>query len=192
MGDKDEERGPVEQGVAEAEEERYPLYMGRDQAVGGNETERGDGGEQTELCEQHPAATAPQQRQHEAIEQRRPEEFPGVGKLDEGKQSDGLEVYPFGAQPGGEQVEQQEERQPRGEAGEHADEHAPGEELLPHGHRAYLTLPGDAPWLGKHLEHSSSGCVMGRRESRRLGDVMVGMIHDADRQYFLDNTGQKE
>ena len=67
----------------------------------------------------------PKPGQAEAVEQRRPEEFPGVGKLDQREEADGLQIDALAAQPGRQQVEQQVERQARGKTGEDADQHLP-------------------------------------------------------------------
>ena len=61
-----------------------------------------------DLGQQHPAAPPSQYRHRIAIQQRRPEEFPGVGKLDQREQADDLEIDVLGAQPGGNQIEQQD------------------------------------------------------------------------------------
>ncbi len=84
-----------------------------------------DGEQQTDLRQQHPAAPAPETGDAEAVEQRRPEKFPGVGKLDQGEEADGLEIDPLAAQPGRQQVEQQIKRQTGRKTGEDADQHLP-------------------------------------------------------------------
>ena len=60
---------------------------------------RGDHRQQTELRQQHPTAPPPEQWHHIAIQQRRPQKFPRVGKLDQRKQADSFEVNMFAAQP---------------------------------------------------------------------------------------------
>jgi hypothetical protein len=75
--------------------------------------EEADGEQQADLRHQHPASPATEAGQAEAVEQRRPEEFPGVGELDQREEADGLQVDALAAQPGGQQVEQQVERQAR-------------------------------------------------------------------------------
>jgi hypothetical protein len=72
--------------------------------------EQADRQQQTDLREQHPAAPATEW-QAVAIEQRRPEELPGVGKLDQREETDDLEVDAVAAQPGRQQVQQEVERQ---------------------------------------------------------------------------------
>jgi hypothetical protein len=108
---------------------RQPEYR-HNVAARREQAERGDRRQQADLRDQHPAAAAAADTsgRRVAVEQRRPEELPGVGKLDQGEEADGLEVHALRTQPGRHQVEQQIERQAGREAGEHADQHAPGEQ----------------------------------------------------------------
>jgi hypothetical protein len=120
--------------------------------------------QQADLGDQHPAAP-PAQRRRIAVEQRRPEELPGVGKLDQREQPDGLEIHALRAQPGRHQVEQQVKRQPRREAGEHADQHAPVKEWLqprgPHQKRRVMGHQGLFSGLAmRHLFDLSNGSVV--------------------------------
>ena len=91
------------------------------------QAESRNGGEQQDLRHQHPAAPPAEKSDVVAIHHRRPEKFPGVRQLDQGKQSDGLQVHVLGAQPGGNQTDENEERQTGTEAGKNADQHAPRE-----------------------------------------------------------------
>ncbi len=86
--------------------------------------------EQRQLRDEHPAATAAEQRHRVAVEQRRPEELPRVRELNQREEADRLQVDAGRAQPRGQQVEQQIERQSRRETGEDADEHPPVEKRL--------------------------------------------------------------
>ncbi len=92
--------------------------------------EQRDRGEQQQLRREHPPAPAPQQRQPVAVHQRRPQELPGVGELDQREEADRLQVHGFRAQPRRQQVDEDVERQAGGEAGEDADQHPPVEERV--------------------------------------------------------------
>ncbi len=95
-----------------------------------------DGQQQAKLRQQHPAAPAAEAGDAEAVEQGRPEEFPGVGKLDQREEADRLQIDALAAQPGWQQVEQQVKRQAGAEAGEDADQHLPGQQRRePGGHQ---------------------------------------------------------
>ena len=48
---------------------------------------------------QHPAAPSPKPGHDKAVKQRRPEKFPGVGELNQGKRADHFEVDMFCSQP---------------------------------------------------------------------------------------------
>jgi hypothetical protein len=50
-------------------------------------------------------------RQREAVDQRRPEELPRIGQLDQREKAERLQVDAFGAQPRRQQVEKEVERQ---------------------------------------------------------------------------------
>jgi hypothetical protein len=89
---------------------------------------------QTDLSQHHPAAPSAKHWQRIAVQQRRPDELPGVGKLDQRKQADGFKIDMLAAQPGRQQIEQQIQRQAGGKAGEHADQHAPGKQLPEYAH----------------------------------------------------------
>ena len=112
----------------EQREERRQPQDGPDVVLWTEAAEEADGEQQADLGHQHPASATTEAGQAEAVEQRRPEEFPGIGKLDQGEEADGLQVDALAAQPGRQQVEQQVERQARGEAGKDADQHLPVEQ----------------------------------------------------------------
>jgi hypothetical protein len=82
------------------------------------------------LRDQHPSAASAEQRQRVAIEQRRPQELPGIRNLDQREKTDRLQVDAAGTKPGGQQADQQVQRQPGREAGEDADQHPPVEQRL--------------------------------------------------------------
>ena len=79
----------------------------------------------------HAGFTPAEPRQRVAVEQRRPQEFPRVGKLDEREERDRLQVDALGAQPGRHQVEQQVEGKARAEPRHDADQHPAVEQRLP-------------------------------------------------------------
>ena len=99
-----------------------------------------DGEQQADLGQQHPAASAAEAGHAVAVEQRRPEELPGIGKLDQREEADGLEIDAFAAQPGRQQVEQQVERQAGGKPGEDADQHLPRQQRCKPGRHQRLRV----------------------------------------------------
>ena len=104
--------------------------------------------EQAELGDDHPAPAPTEHRNHVPIEQRRPEEFPGVGKLDQRERADRLQADALGAQPGRHEVQQDVQRQPRAEAREDADQHPPREQRRPDrglGARHEVSVPARPP-----------------------------------------------
>src|SRR5712664_4671133 len=58
------------------------------------------------------------------IQEWRPQELPGIGKLDKRHGADYLEIDAFGTQPSRQQIDQQVKRQSRAEASKHANQHA--------------------------------------------------------------------
>ena len=80
--------------------------------------------EQAYLSDEHPAASAAQQRQLITIEQRGPRELPDVRQLDQRQQADLFEIDALAAQPTRHQLNQEEERQPGRKAGEGTDDDA--------------------------------------------------------------------
>jgi len=86
-----------------------------------------DGKQQPDLGQQHPAAPPPQGKD-ETIQEGRPDEFPGEGKLDQGKETDGFQIHSFAAQPGGDQIDEQIQGQAGGKARKNADQHLAGQQ----------------------------------------------------------------
>src|SRR5574343_38421 len=95
----------------------------------GVETAKGTNGEQqADLGDQHPTPATAEAGNAETVQQRRPEELPGVGELDQREETDCLQIDTLTAQPGWQEVEQQIERQAGRKAGEDADQHLPAEQ----------------------------------------------------------------
>ena len=103
----------------------------RPQVVRGMEQAQGrDRQEQKHLRHEHPAAPAPEKRQRIAVHQRGPRELPRVRQLDQREEADRLQVDLLGAEPRGQEIEEQVERQSRRESRRDADQHPAIEERL--------------------------------------------------------------
>ena len=105
------------------------IVLRRKGSQGGNDCK------QPYLGKQHPSPSPAKQRQGIAVQQGRPQEFPGIGKLDQSEQADSFQIKLFATQPGWDQVEEQVQRQAGAEAGKHTNQHAPREQLRKYVHK---------------------------------------------------------
>ena len=121
-----------------------------------HEAERADRHRHQQLRDDHPAAPPPGppagQARHVAVHQRRPDELPRIGKLDQREKADFLQVDAFSAQPRLHQIDEREERQPRGEAEKDANQDARVEERAPAGMIFVSSKSGRLVWRVGHID----------------------------------------
>ena len=86
-----------------------------------------------QLGDQRPTAASAKERRHEAVEQRGPDELPGVGHAGEGEQADLLDAGALILEPRGDELQRDVERHARREPAQQADEHAPVEDVREEG-----------------------------------------------------------
>ena len=69
------------------------MFLRADKRIGSQKQQKRD------LHHQHPATAQTQKRQAYRVQEWRPDKFPSVGKTNQGKQANGLQINLFEAQP---------------------------------------------------------------------------------------------
>jgi hypothetical protein len=82
---------------------------------------RGDSRRERELRDREPPATAAEKGRHVAVDERRPEEFPGVRNADQREKADRGEVHALDGDPCLERLAGEGQRQARGETEDEDD-----------------------------------------------------------------------
>ena len=118
-------------------------------------------GGQGQLRQHQPAAPPAEQRQVEAVHQRRPQELEGVGQADQAEEADRRHVQAFHAEPGLHRLAGQRQRQAGSEAQhQHHGQPAPAgqtrcESVVGRGNgRRHRGILGSGPW--RHAERGAA------------------------------------